>query len=53
MTEKFLIWLAWKLPRNVVYWCYIRVHSEATTGGVLHPDEVSWNMALKSWERDG
>jgi len=25
-------WLAWKLPRTLVYWCSIRLVSHATTG---------------------
>ena len=25
-------WLAWKLPRSLVYWCAIRVVAHATTG---------------------
>ena len=51
MKEKFLIWLAWKLPRNLAYWAAVRVNSEATT---IHytdrtPSEVSIIEALKVW----
>lgn len=30
MAEKFWIWLAWKLPKGLVYWCAVRVHGHAT-----------------------
>ena len=25
MKEKILIWLAWRMPHDLVYWCAIRV----------------------------
>jgi hypothetical protein len=30
MREKFTIWLAWHLPRYLVYWCAVRLISEAS-----------------------
>lgn len=32
LIEKFTQWLAWRLPRRLVYWCAIRVMANATTG---------------------
>jgi hypothetical protein len=32
MREKFYQWLADKLPRELAYWCAIRVGAHATTG---------------------
>ncbi|HEX8838231.1 MAG TPA: hypothetical protein VF748_14915 [Candidatus Acidoferrum sp.] len=32
MIEKFQLWLAWKMPRRLVYWCAIRLLAHATTG---------------------
>lgn len=48
---KILMGLVWLLPRSIVYWCYIRVHAYATSHKYSdkHPDEVTWNMALKEW----
>jgi hypothetical protein len=30
--EKFWRWLAWKLPRPLVYWCVARAGAYATQG---------------------
>ncbi|MEE8240134.1 MAG: hypothetical protein V3R16_02600 [Nitrospirales bacterium] len=54
MTEKFWIWLVWKLPRDLVYWCAIRAGAAATTppyGHQLVPD-LTFMQALKRWERN-
>jgi hypothetical protein len=54
LKEKFLLWLVWKLPRTLVYWCAIRVGSEATTDQYSNqcvPDLLFMD-ALKRWERD-
>ena len=51
--EKFYQWLAFKLPKRLVYWCYIRVHSYATTTEEFKdktPDEVNWHQALEAWK---
>ena len=32
MKEKFLIWISWKMPRGIVYWCAIRLMAHATQG---------------------
>ena len=32
IKEKFMLWFVWKLPRRLVYWCFIRVVANATTG---------------------
>jgi len=31
-TERFWRWLAWKLPRKLVYWCTIRLVAHVTSG---------------------
>lgn len=45
-------WIAWKLPRRVVYFAYIRLHSYATCTKYSDktPNEVDWSMALNTWE---
>jgi hypothetical protein len=46
------MWLAWKLPRRLAFWCYIRVVSHAT---ILHsdltPDELTFGMISRAWDR--
>ena len=52
MSERFYQWLAWKLPRRVALWCYIRVMAHATTTiySDQHPDDVGYSAAYKAWE---
>jgi len=52
MKERFWIWVAWKLPRPLVYWCAIRVNAYATTGdyGHLIVSELLAMDALKRWD---
>lgn len=51
--ERFWMWLAWRLPRRLVYWAYIRVAAEATTEAFPDrtPFEVSLMDGLKAWKR--
>jgi len=50
--EKLFEYLAWKMPRRLVYWCAIRLMSSATCGKYsdTHPDEISVIEALDAWE---
>lgn len=52
IKERILTAIAWRLPRSLVYWCYIRVASHATTGewGDTEPDSLGMMEALKRWE---
>ncbi len=51
MKEKLLIWISWKLPRSIAYWCAIRVMAHATQGP--YSDQVVPDLsamdALKHW----
>ena len=49
--EKFWFWLAWKLPKGLVYWCAIRLMAHATTGEWSNVNMLSLNAidALKRW----
>ena len=52
MREKLTIWLAWKLPRTLVYWCAIRLMAHATQGkhsGQPVP-ELTGIEALRRWQ---
>ncbi len=51
-AEKFWIWVAWKLPRPLAYWCSIRVGVHATTGpyGDTVVPELPMMDMLKRWD---
>lgn len=50
--ESALLWIAWRLPRKLVMWCYIRVGAHATTGryGSTVVPELTMMDALKRWD---
>lgn len=51
--EAFVRWIVWRLPRELVMWCYIRVAAHATTGKYANttvPD-LSMMDALQRWEK--
>ena len=50
--EKFIRWIVWKLPSDIVYWAAIRLVAHATQGrysSTIVP-ELSAMDALKRWE---
>jgi hypothetical protein len=53
--DRFCRWLAFKLPKRVVYHAYIRLHAYATSGdrpgARKHPDETTWSEAVAVWEK--
>lgn len=51
--NKFLMCLAWKLPKRLVMWCAIRVSAHATTGQFSDQavPELTVMDALKRWEQ--
>jgi len=51
--DKFWLWLVFKLPRPLVYWCGIRLGAFATQGqyGNTIVPELSFMDALKRWEK--
>lgn len=53
MTERFWIWLAWKLPRRLCYWASIRLMSAATVGPWSNQNvpELTAVDALIRWNR--
>ena len=51
-ANRFWYWLAWAVPKKLVYFCGIRLWCHATQGkhsGVI-VGEVRMNAALKNWE---
>lgn len=55
IRERILIAIAWKLPKPLVKWCYIRVAAHATMGewGSTEPDSLGMMEALKRWDEAG
>jgi hypothetical protein len=52
MSERVWIWLAWHLPRRLVYWCAIRVGTHEPQG--LTPEEFArWEFCGERKFRDG
>ena len=51
MSERVLVWLAWRLPRRLAYWAAIRVGVHATRGRWSHQvvPELYLVDALKRW----
>lgn len=47
MIEKLLIWLSWKLPKNLAYWAAIRVMTYNYGGS---PCDRTCADALKGWK---
>lgn len=51
-TEDVWLWLAFRMPRKLVYWCAVRVAAYATSGRYEHQivPELRATDALKRWE---
>jgi hypothetical protein len=53
MKEKILMFIVWRLPKSIVYWCAIRLGAYATQGQYSNqvvPD-LKLMDALKRWEK--
>ena len=52
MLEKFMFWLAWKMPKSLVYFCAIRVGAHATTNKYADTvvPELTLVDAIERWE---
>ena len=51
ITDKILMWIVWKMPREFVKWCAIRVGANATAGkysAQIVPDLLFMD-AIKRW----
>ncbi len=51
-TDKLTMWIAYRLPRRVVYWCFIRLMADVTTGPLSDRavPEIEAMEALKAWD---
>jgi len=53
MKEKIIQWIVWHLPKNLIYWCAIRLISYGTVGEYSNqvvPDLTAMD-ALQRWEK--
>ncbi len=52
MKDKIIMWIAWKLPRKLVYFCAVRLNAHATLGKYRNQvvPELTAMDALKRWE---
>jgi hypothetical protein len=50
--ERLAMWVAWRMPRWLAMWCYIRVCAHATTGewGGTIPNHLDVMTCLKRWD---
>ena len=50
--ESVIRWVAWRLPRKLVMWCYARVAAHATTGeyGNTIVPELTMMDAWSRWD---
>jgi hypothetical protein len=51
MKDKFLMWLAFNLPKRLVMWCAVRVGAHATTGQYSETvvPQITFMDALGRW----
>lgn len=52
MIDKVMLWIAYRLPRRLVYWCGIRLMAHATVGPYQdqHVVDLTAIDALERWE---
>lgn len=55
VKDRISMWIAWRLPRRIVKWSYMRVCAHATTGKWEHctPSGTSIHEGAMRWESDG
>jgi hypothetical protein len=50
LSELFYRWLAWRLPRNLVKWCALRLMAHATfVHRDMTPTDINMLDALSDW----
>ena len=54
MKEKIIQWIAWHLPKKLVYWCAIRLISYGTVGKYSNQNVPNLKAitALQRWSKD-
>ena len=53
MTEKFWMWLAWRMPRKLVYFCGIRMWAHATgpKWPTTEAPAITADLTLRRWDQ--
>lgn len=53
MIDRLVMWLAWRLPRELAYWAAIRVAAHATTGRYdnTDPGQLDVMEMLNRWSK--
>jgi len=48
LKEKFITFIVWKLPPQILKWAIVRGFADATTGkwGNTHPDDVNYKIVM-------
>ena len=54
LKTKINMWLAWHMPKRLVYWCAIRMFTRAhiTTYRNLEIGDMDFVKAMTDWEKD-
>lgn len=52
IRTRFVQWLAWHMPRDIAYWCAIRVVTHASTHALSNVEmgAITAVEALEEWE---
>lgn len=52
IKEKVYMWLAWRIPKTLAYWVFVRVFSNATTGAWSNEEVpgVTCEQAMRRWK---
>lgn len=46
-----MMWIAWRLPSELVMWCGIRIAAHATTGeAAVEPVNLTFDTMFKRWD---
>ena len=53
IKEKILWWIAYKIPKQIVYLCGIRIWANATTGEFSSENatDIKMDEAIRRWEK--
>lgn len=54
IKEEICIWIAWSLPREIIYWAGIRIFSLALSKDEVLPNDffMPFEKVLKPWKKE-
>ena len=52
VKERTIKWVAWRVPRAIVYWCVVRVWAYGISNGdgYMSPEKLTYPEALRRWD---